>query len=183
MDLFLCDRRSMRLTQAGCARLWESAQDDPPKPHEGRYACRTCEIGAANAGKPHDPFVEIRDELKRICTRCGKVSSRIICQVFCPSCYNRNREVRIGRNRKGAFPVKTAARLRMVSVVVARGDDVTVEERQASGVEEVILATAKTARGPMSWSSPSVTLEFNGVPIDPSEQAEPKRRRLPMKPA
>lgn len=186
-EMFDCVARSLRLTKKGCAKLWESARDDPPQPHEGRFSCRSCAVGAANAGKPHDQFAAIRDELRPFCVRCQKVSDRIIGGRFCPSCYNRDREVRIGKNAKGGFPNRVASTLAPVRILVTRDGASKVEEQLAAGAEEVIIATAKTARGPMSWSLSSVALMFNGEQIDPLAQADDEedlpRRRRPLLPA
>jgi hypothetical protein len=42
----------------------------------------------------------------RICARCLLESDRMIHGYLCVSCYNREREYRIGRNAKGKPPVK-----------------------------------------------------------------------------
>jgi hypothetical protein len=41
-----------------------------------------------------------------MCSRCNRPSNRLIHGELCPSCYNRARELAIGRNGKGTKPVK-----------------------------------------------------------------------------
>lgn len=94
----------MRLTAPGCSRLWLSAQNDPPKPWEGRLACVTCPIGAANSGREISPVAEDVAILSKVCPRCFRQSDRLIKGVHCVSCYNRQVEADKGRNRKGTRP-------------------------------------------------------------------------------
>ena len=89
-ELVTCERRSMRLTAGGCARLFVSAADDPPGSWEGRAACVGCPFGAARAGRPTPPVhapVGVR-----FCFRCERPAERVIQERVCVSCYNRERE-------------------------------------------------------------------------------------------
>lgn len=93
-------------------------------------ACRSCPIGAAHSGKV-DPLrapstsakVSIigRPDSGTRCTRCGRSDLRIIHSGggLCISCWNRQREWKIGRDRRGLAP-KTylPPRPRRVGIVV-----------------------------------------------------------------
>jgi hypothetical protein len=113
LEMMTCHKRSMRLTVGGCARIWLSANTGkPPEAHEGRSACRGCPIGAFNAtGKPPDPAADVREKLRRTCSRCGRLSDRIIhfeTRGHCASCDARHGESRRGANAKGTPPRLTA---------------------------------------------------------------------------
>jgi uncharacterized Fe-S cluster-containing radical SAM superfamily protein len=74
---------------------------------------------------------------------------------LCVSCYNRMRELRAGRNSKGNPPIRVAARLHDVALVVTTAEVVhRVTAAGVAGPVEVMLARAREARAPISfgWS-------------------------------
>ena len=151
--LFLCERQRARLTVGACARLWLSANDAERKPHpwEGRHACITCPIGAANAGRPMSPVAAEVMALRTICPRCLCPSDRIIKDLLCISCYNRDAEARRRRNAKGGLP-RLCAMLHSVNVVKqAAGalDIISVELALSAG--EVIVHQARHAESTLSF--------------------------------
>lgn len=148
LALFHCDRRNMTLTAAGCARLFLSTETDKPQPWEGRAACLHCPIGAAHAGRAVVPLAGIHEALRRYCPRCRRPSARMIRGEYCPSCYNRSREVRIGRNRKGHPPL---LRLFGVALAVIEGDASPrlVHVPGVASIAEAALLLAKRACGPL----------------------------------
>jgi hypothetical protein len=156
--MFDCAKRRMRLTVSGCAKLWTSANDPESRPakFEGRFACLACPIGAANAGQYISPTAAVVEALRCTCARCLRPSDRIIKARLCISCYNRERELLIGRNAKGRPPRLKLSRLRVV--VVEAGVPRTVEQTALS-LLEIILATARTATGSISFGRPSVIWE------------------------
>jgi hypothetical protein len=98
--MFECLRIGGRLTlsEASCANQFKAAQD-----REWQYRlphCVACPVGAKNAGVDAGaPFQQ-----RMVCFRCGDGSGRIVMQRFCMSCYNREREWRVGANAKGRAP-------------------------------------------------------------------------------
>src|ERR1700733_3595145 len=112
--MFTCSKRGgLTLSTRGCGRIWESANGPkPPDHHEGRYACRGCPIGESNhTGKPPDPYAALRESVRRICSRCGRVTDRLInADTFglCISCFNRHGEVLRGKNARGTVPALSA---------------------------------------------------------------------------
>ena len=147
--MFDCARRRLRLSVPGCARLFLSARADRPLPHEGRHGCLGCPVGAAHAGVelPPSPAIEA---LHAVCPRCRRVNGRIIHGRLCVSCYNREREVRVGRNRKGGVP-RLAARLHRVRIAVTDGaGHARVVERDAVDLAEMLISTAQAATGPVT---------------------------------
>jgi hypothetical protein len=114
LEMFTCIKRGgLTLSTQGCGRIWGSANGPkPPDPHEGRYACRGCPIGESNhTGKPPDPYAALRESVRRICSRCGQITDRMVNAEtfgFCISCFNRHREVLRGKNARGTVPTLAA---------------------------------------------------------------------------
>lgn len=101
IELFTCPRHpgGLRLTESSCAAQWQRGR--LAAPWDSVYRCHGCEIGAANAGCPPPPPAPGRT----LCCRCGRIGMRLIRGQICVSCYNREREVRIGKDRRGNVPV------------------------------------------------------------------------------
>jgi hypothetical protein len=82
-DMFTCSRRSLRITEKGCANSWGKAnQVKRVNPWLGASTCRGCPIGAWHAtGRvaelPHQ-VAEAAAELQKFCSRCERRSDRII---------------------------------------------------------------------------------------------------------
>jgi hypothetical protein len=149
-EMMQCDRLSMKLSTPGCARLWRSAQESRPKEHEGRYACLTCTIGAANAGASLPPTAAATEALRTVCPRCERRATRFIAGRLCISCYNRDREVRIGKNAKGNRPLLTDV-LRAANVVIIEAADSRIEHSVVTGLPEVMISIARTATGVLAF--------------------------------
>jgi hypothetical protein len=150
-QLVACERHEMRLTQAACSRFWQSANPVPPPQWEGRHACYRCPVGAARTGVTMDPLQGLRDGLAKVCCRCCRTAVRIVAGRFCPSCYNRAREVRVGRNRKGGVPRIVAGRLGVARVVAVEGGQVEHLEAVAAGPLELVLWRVRAARGALAF--------------------------------
>lgn len=153
--LFTCDRQKARMTVAGCARMFIAAHDPEhkPQPWEGRAACVACPIGAAHAGQPVNAMAEPVQLLATVCPRCLRQSDRIINGRHCISCYNRHAEALRGRNAKGSVP-RLCAQLHDLEIAVsAAGDGIEIRlERHVTGAMEIIVAAARHAESPLSFS-------------------------------
>jgi hypothetical protein len=92
--------------------------------------------------------------LNHVCPRCLRPAPRLINGWLCVSCYNRHREVLVGRNAKGSRPQLTAL-LHAAQIVVA--DETGVREarrEQVTGRMELLLLAAKNAKRAMLFSVP-----------------------------
>ena len=90
--LFDCEKLSARLTKKSCAERHLS----------GNFLiCSDCQLGAVHAGKSIIPIVPLKT-----CVRCRRSAQRLIHGALCPSCDNRDRERRKGKNARGNAPVK-----------------------------------------------------------------------------
>lgn len=76
-------------------------------------------------------------EPARRCVRCDTATFRLLGDIICASCYNRQRELQNGVNAKGGVPRLAAARLhRAVCLVGLNGDVLLIELDYCSGREE-----------------------------------------------
>lgn len=119
---------------------------------ESRRVCRLsrcdgCEVGCSHAGGDAPPA---RPNAGLTCSRCERPASRLIRGLVCVSCYNREREVLIGKNAKGKYPVKCQP---VVSVAIAyRPADGRVRVRKMDRVTrpgEAINSVLATEVGPV----------------------------------
>lgn len=124
MKVFDCAPLRATITPATCAANYLSCK---------RTLCTECPIGAEHAGRTVPPKISWR-----LCCRCGRTDQRLIRGQICVSCYNREREVLVGRNAKGAPPVH-ARPLRAADVFVA-GVGMIHVDRVADVAEAIVLA-------------------------------------------
>lgn len=167
MELFHCDRQRMRLTVAGCAKLWTSAKERRPEPWEGRRNCVNCPIGAANAGQtvPEIKAAALAEGLRQVCPACSRKTDRLINGERCVSCYNRRRECDAGVNAKGGIPrlISMLHTERLVAEAVGGVLSTMALEGVASRTEAMILA-AKRAGGAVTFQRAPLSLPAGCVP-------------------
>lgn len=123
---------------------------------DGFEKCRGCPIGAAHAG---ERFVRYsRWYGVQFCPRCHTGGLRMIGNRTCVSCYNRNREVKAGRNGRGNKPVELLTRAPQMHElrVYVDGEPRTVRGMASSGLE-LQLQTLRTMRG-------EIEFDWNGAP-------------------
>ncbi len=155
VELFTCTKTGMRLTPAGCGRLYLSTHEKRPKEWEGRFACLGCQVGKVNAGgEPAGPAELAAEVWHDVCARCLTSGSRVINGRLCVSCYNRDREAAIGRDRKGHRPVLADA-IHPVTIVMQRGDQVErLHADRVLAAAEMMVAAAKAQKTSLTfgWS-------------------------------
>ena len=137
-ELFECSARKARLTKRGCSGQWFAAQATAPEPWESRWHCRNCAVGAENSGMDQPKHLD--EALSKLCPRCGRLSDRMIKGKLCVSCYNREREVARGKNRKGHVPVKVAGAIRsIIAIYTVNGVEDIREFCNVTSVNEIIV--------------------------------------------
>jgi hypothetical protein len=147
LDIFLCERRQLTLSTAGCSRLYASANGSKrPDAWEGRSSCIACPIGAAHSGRPQTPVSSYAEALRMLCPRCGRQSARLIWGVLCASCDVRQREARARCNAKGSVPA-LAAQLHTQRLAVVSGAAAprVMTHRGVSSIQEAIIHMSKSA--------------------------------------
>ncbi len=152
MKHFTCERMRATLSVQACADNWRRGH------YEGdlsRQPCKGCEIGAMHAGEAgasQSPLLNTR-----ICGRCHRTGMRLIHKHLCVSCYNRQREVLVGKNAKGSSPVKWQALARRT--ITYQLSDGTVAERtldRTTDMEELIVGVLRDERKAVrfGWKAP-----------------------------
>lgn len=134
---FRCEPLWAKLTAEACSKNVAS---------KAAIQCARCPIGKLHtlecASQPpkkgnwkSSPFRGV--EPARHCTRCSTGTFRLLGGMLCVSCYNRQRELRIGANAKGGPPRNAAARLhRAVCLVDLKGEILVLELDYCSGQNE-----------------------------------------------
>jgi hypothetical protein len=87
---FECKPFRATLSTERCASMWKAKREQ----------CLYCPIGAGHAGAP----ARMKAVGQCTCSRCHSDASRLMASGVCVSCYNREREVAVGRNGKGVPP-------------------------------------------------------------------------------
>lgn len=156
---FRCDRMRATLSTEACSASWRRADAVP----DGRNNnCRLCPIGAVHAGEVAASMSPLKGTLT--CARCHRTAGRLIGSMVCVSCYNRAREVLIGRNAKGTAPVKLCA-LNARRLRYRHGDDLlTLRVRHSVDTDELMVAVLRD-------SKQSVVFAFNSTPPAAIRQA------------
>ena len=182
--MFACPRTNMRLTAAGCARLWTAANDPDhnakngnnrrqksyrPEPWEGKAACWHCPIGPKHAGADFNSR-PLEDVMRNRCTATGAVASRLVTGAvgtFDVSVYNRRCEALRGRNARGSRP-RICNQLHHATLVVIDDNAVSIKEfSPILSPIEALLTAARTATGAM------ISIGRPGVRVVIPENAEP----------
>lgn len=156
---FRCERMRATLSTDSCAVMWRRADELDDGSH---HACRLCPIGAVHAGEVAASMSPLKGTLT--CARCHRTAGRLIGSMVCVSCYNRQREVLIGRNAKGTAPVKHCA-IDMRRIRYRHGDDVrTLRLRHTVDNDEMMVAVLRDSKN-------SVVFAFNSTPPAAVRQA------------
>src|SRR5574343_1497278 len=133
LDTFACHRHSgkLTLTPGACASMWRRGK--AARPFDSVWACKGCAVGAGHAGEPESASPAVAPDT--VCVRCGSIGRRMIrSQGICVSCYNREREIAVGKDRRGKPPVRPAQV--PIMAIEVNGQPAA---RQAAGLTELIL--------------------------------------------
>lgn len=134
---FRCEPLWAKLTPEACSKNVAT---------KAAIQCARCPIGKLHVLECAPQLPKKRDrnghpyrgvEPARRCTRCSNVTFRLLGGMICVSCYNRQRELRIGANAKGGPPRLAATQLhRAVCLVDFKGDVLLLELDYCSGRDE-----------------------------------------------
>ena len=138
-DYFWCETLKARISVETCANSYRRAcREGDSWDSVCAIACRRCKIGAIHSDeKPYEGVSRFR--MNTVCPRCGARGRRLIRNSICISCYNREREVLIGRNARGNMPVK-AKKPHSVRLFVVDGEQARLVSMSnaVSAVEAVV---------------------------------------------
>lgn len=135
---FACDRLRATLSTDACAGMWRKAN------HEGseqQFKCRVCPLGAVHAGETAASLSPLKGTT--ICGRCHRMAVRLIRAHICVSCYNREREIVIGKNAKGAVPTKLRPLSRRRVYYLEGAEPKTLKMELSAATDELIVAALR----------------------------------------
>lgn len=140
IDLVRCEPRHLWLREAACINDWRRARKHPD-PEHANYLCVGCATGCARAGEA--PEMARRDRAlskRKWCVRCHRPATRLIHKRLCVSCYNRQREAGVGRDRRGRVP-RNAPRLYLADLLLGAPACISVVRvaRVASTLEAALV--------------------------------------------
>lgn len=142
---FDCDRLHARLSTSSCAQMWREANDEHL---DHRTACRSCPLGARHAGITDASCSPIYGQL--ICARCTEGATRLIAGHLCASCYNREREFRVGKNGRGRKPIKVGKLLpRSLAYQIGQTQKVLRLDRTRSMAELIVAVLRSSVQAPI----------------------------------
>lgn len=148
---FECPRALGRFAVAHCVRMYSEAHSKRGWSQGVRWTCRNCQTGAEHSQVARTDTSRFYRSAR--CTRCHRPASRLIRGVICLSCYNREREVLIGKNRKGNVPKFCPPIIScQLAVVGDVGTEVVKVERVASRVEAVVTILREKPARLFGWS-------------------------------
>jgi len=142
---FHCPSGLGSLSVASCASNYELAMSQKGLKEGRRVTCRACPLGAHHAGVPSGTGSQSRFVGSLICARCQHEAARLIRGSICICCYNREREVLIGRNAKGGVPSRCRAVFPLVMACIM-GDGQRVEVRRFDRVASMLEAKLSVLR-------------------------------------
>lgn len=147
LRLFQCTTWRARLTTKACSARWREAQTAVLDRADELAKCRGCALGAGHAGYPPVRYSDYFQ--KKICAQCGRGGMRIVGNRLCVSCWNRRRELKLGRNARGNLPVELLERPLVAVEVVVEVDGTLrrIRDPETSGVAETMLQALRTMRG------------------------------------
>lgn len=138
---FRCDRMRATLSTEACTAMWRKANDL----NDGNCAgCMRCPLGAVHAGEVAASMSPLKGTLT--CARCHRGSTRLIGGHLCPSCYNRAREKKYGKNGKGTAPVKIGS-IEPRRIRIKHGDEIrVVKYAETIDTMEMVVAALRDSR-------------------------------------
>lgn len=173
-EYFNCPYGFGTLSVASCAKNFAVSSTAEARRGCKLTRCDGCEVGCMHAG---GGGVEVPPDAGLVCTRCARPATRLIRGVVCVSCYNREREVLIGKNAKGKYPVKCKPIVSEAISYKAHGGPVKVRkmDRVTRGGESANVVLASEP-GPIDFLWSVLTPECQ-MPHGPQDQQRGERKK------
>ncbi len=145
---FVCPSGYGTLSQTACAKNFLEVKSSKSRAIRRMDLCDGCATGARHAGVTE---VDDRRNAGLVCARCEKPASRLIRGSICVSCYNREREVLIGKNAKGQVPVRCSKLYQEMISVVGRNGRLKLKklDRVVSGRGEAMRTVIAQEENPV----------------------------------
>jgi len=137
--MFECTSHKATLTVDACKGMWTEANGRTPP--DRLALCRRCPLGAQHAGLQSFHVSKLRGT--GICSRCHRGGMRLVRQDICVSCWNRERELLIGKNAKGR-PPRLHQPVARRTIRILNGDQIQVIKRDTSlSTDELVVAALR----------------------------------------
>ncbi len=136
LQFFRCEPLAATLSVKACAVNWRAANEDQA---ERLFKCKVCPLGAVHAGETAASLSPLRGAM--ICGRCHRGVIRLVEHHLCVSCWNREREWKIGKNAKGQKPIKLA-HLHRRALRIVEGEQPRVITREHTAHPEELMVKA-----------------------------------------
>jgi hypothetical protein len=152
--MFRCPAYRCSLATGACAARWREAKNTASDEAYRFERCRGCSVGSQHAGEKNVTFSPLFGMM--ICNRCGTGTNRLIRGELCPSCYNRELEVKSGANGKGTKPVKAKLDPRRIGVIVDFGASeqrlTELRREYSADTEELVVSVLRTTPGRVAFT-------------------------------
>lgn len=160
---FRCSGLNATLSDAACSKNYRWAMSEYGQREGFRPQCRGCDIGALHSGISPIQMSRSRFLGRLYCTRCQNPARRLIRKTICVSCYNREREVTVGKNAKGGIPIH-AKPFAPATLACYVGDQLETKVRRLDRVTsrvEAVLAVLRMEPKPVTfgWLGPPILQE------------------------
>jgi hypothetical protein len=167
-QFFRCEPYRATLSTTACADRWRLAQHVIGYDADRFEKCRDCRVGASMAGERHVHRSAIFN--LGICPRCRRGGARMIGGRLDVSCWNREREVRVGKNGKGTKPT-VVLEPRRLGVVLGYGDadqrHVEVGDDLTRDTVELALQVLATVSGRVAFCKPNGGRAISTIELAP----------------
>ncbi len=151
-DFFWCETLKARLSVETCAQNYKRAcREGIEWDSVCAIACRRCQVGAIHSDERSYEDSVSRFATNTVCPRCGGRGRRLIRNSICVSCYNREREVLLGRNARGHAPVK-AKRPRPLRLFVVDGDQARLVSMSSLSPVEAAVSILRNSQHRVSFA-------------------------------
>lgn len=149
---FDCAHLKARLSTGTCAGMWR-ASNGPRCSDHAREPCKRCPVGALHSGEADASTSTIAGS--KTCARCHRPAARLIGNMHCVSCKNREYEFLRGRNAKGTKPIEVASLARRRLRFLAGGELRTTTCALTLDACELIVAAIRDSKSRvyLGWSS------------------------------
>lgn len=159
-DYFRCEELRAKLSTKACSGLYQQAMSPRGLETGLRPQCRGCPIGARHSGVAPEVASSSRFLGRLICSRCIEPARRLIRKSICVSCYNREREVMIGKNAKGGAPIH-CRKVSSATLACVMGVNSAVKVRRFDRVSSPLEAVLSTIRAEpeavsFGWIAPPI---------------------------
>jgi hypothetical protein len=147
-SFFRCAALRSTLSTEACAENFRRAPALSENAVTCQHLCKRCPIGAEHAGMKLGHESKFRGVAT--CPRCRKFAGRMIGGTRCISCYNREREIRVGKNAKGSKPTGELPPRRL-GLIIGFGDQdaryVELRGEYSRDTLELALSALRVAPG------------------------------------